>query len=346
VNAALPDGVRRCAVADEKPDPRWRSELARVRVDDTMGEPTHPTFDGLEWPHAEASRFVTVDGLRWHIQQLGSGPATLLIHGTGASSHSWEGLATALAPSFALTIVDLPGHGFSEPMAAAGMTLHGLARQLGLLLSAIGVQPTVIIGHSAGAAVAVRMVLDGCVPPPTVVMAVNGALLPFGGLGRWIFPPMARLLASSFAAGLLARRAEQPGSVARMLEGTGRLPPERSVTFYEHMLRRPSHVQAALDMMAMWDLESLARDLPQLAVPLELITCSEDRAVPSSTAFAVRDARPGTVVHYVRGLGHLAHEEDPESIAALVRAAWRERNEGFGPSSPSDAVATAHRRGA
>ena len=40
-----------------------------------------------DWPNREASRFVDAGGLRWHVQQAGSGPVLLLVHGTGASSH-------------------------------------------------------------------------------------------------------------------------------------------------------------------------------------------------------------------------------------------------------------------
>lgn len=282
-------------------------------------------IDGLEWPHAAASRFIEVEDFRWHVQQVGTGPAALLIHGTGASCHSWEGLCDALGSDLTSTIVDLPGHGFSQSLAAGEMTLAGIARRLGSLLDALNFQPRMIIGHSAGAAIAVRMALDGRLRAPTIIVGINGALLPFGGLARFLFPPMARVLAAGgIAARLLSRRAESPDAVARMLQGTGSMAPPRSVTFYERLLRRPSQVQAALDMMANWDLDALAGDLPRLATPLVLIACGEDRSVPPETAFSVRDVRPSTIVHYVRGLGHLAHEEDPAAIATIIRSIWRE----------------------
>ena len=42
------------------------------------------------WPHHESSRFVDAGGVRWHVQVAGCGPAVLLIHGTGASTHTWR----------------------------------------------------------------------------------------------------------------------------------------------------------------------------------------------------------------------------------------------------------------
>jgi len=294
-----------------------------VPLERTMGHDRQPPPGGQAWPNAEASTFVISGDLRWHVQRLGRGVPALLIHGTGASSHSWEGLAGDLQRDFALTVVDLPGHGFTQAVPRARMSLDAIARDLGALLGTINCTPEVIVGHSAGAAIAARMVIDACLPPPRLVVSINGAILPWSGLAGVVFPPLARLMASGgFAASLLARRAEQPGQVERMIVGTGGRPPDRSIGFYRKLMERPAHVQAALDMMAMWDLDALARDLAQFSPHLEMIACGEDRAVPAEVAFEVCGRVRGASVTYLRKLGHLAHEEDPGAIAAVVRTAY------------------------
>ncbi len=292
------------------------------------------SLDGADWPHRSASRRVVAAGSTWHVQQLGTGPPLLLIHGTAASTHSWAGLVDRLARSFALTLFDLPGHGFSDPLPAKDMTLPGLAERVGGLLQVLDFTPQCIVGHSAGAAIGVRMVLDRRVPAPHVVISVNGAMVPFGGVGRWLFPSAARLLsAGSFAARLLSSRARQPDAVMKMLERMGGRPPTESVAFYERLLSRPRHIQAALDMMAMWDLEALWTDLGRLAVPLHLIACGEDLAVPAETAWTIADKVGEAKVEYLRGLGHLGHEEKPEDIAKHIQAAW-DAKQGRGTSGP------------
>ena len=51
-----------------------------------------------DWPNRAASRYVDAGGLRWHVQSLGdAGPDLLLLHGTGAATHSWAGLAPLLS---------------------------------------------------------------------------------------------------------------------------------------------------------------------------------------------------------------------------------------------------------
>ncbi len=275
------------------------------------------------------SSFVEAAGLRWYVRRMGAGPSVVLIHGTGASSHSWDGIAALLGAEFSVTVADLPGHGQSQSIASPMMTLENIAMCLGELLNTLECTPEILVGHSAGAAIAIRMVLDGRVALPRQIISINGALLQWQGLARLVFPPLARLLASGgLVAHLLAARAGHAGAVERMLAGTGNPPPARSVAAYESLMRTPSHVKATLDMMARWDLETLERDLVRLAAPLELIACGGDLAIQPDIAFKVQEKVPMAGVTFLRTLGHLAHEEDPGVIADCIRSIWRKRTSG------------------
>jgi len=53
--------------------------------------------DGADWPNRAASRKLRAGGVDWHVQILGRGPTLLLLHGTGASTHSWRDVAPLLA---------------------------------------------------------------------------------------------------------------------------------------------------------------------------------------------------------------------------------------------------------
>ncbi len=87
---------------------------------------------GRDWPNREASRFVTAGGLTWHVQEAGEGPVLLLVHGTGAATHSWRGLMPLLARDFRVIAPDLPGHGFTDPLRTP--SLPRMARALAELL--------------------------------------------------------------------------------------------------------------------------------------------------------------------------------------------------------------------
>lgn len=148
--------------------------------------------DGRDWPNKEYSSFVTAAGFQWHVQQMGRGPLMLLVHGLGASSHSWRKLAPLLAKAFRVVTLDLPGHGFTDLPQARRMSLPGMAAALNALLQELGATPVHGIGHSAGAAILARMCLDKVIAPTTLV-SLNGALLPFNGVAH-VFSPLAKLL--------------------------------------------------------------------------------------------------------------------------------------------------------
>lgn len=279
--------------------------------------------DGQDWPHRASSRFVEAAGFRWHVQIMGehgagSKPCVLLVHGTGASTHSWRGLAPRLAEHFTVIAPDLPGHGFTDTPPSGGFTLPGMARALGELVRVLDVTPQLAVGHSAGAAVLLRLILDGGIAPRTVI-SLNGALRPFGGLLGSIASSLAKVLfLNPLAPRFFAWRAEDPQAVEALIAKTGSRLDSDGLVLYQRLFRTPVHCAAALGMMAHWDLAPLLRDLPRLRPKLVLVAGGNDNAITADVAFQIRDLVPGAMVEYLRDLGHLAHEERPNDIAALI----------------------------
>lgn len=267
-----------------------------------------------------STRFVTAGGVEWYLQDLGAGPVVILVHGTGSSSHSWRDVAPRLAAHFRVIVPDLPGHGFSSALDC--VSLPGMAAALSELLRVMAVEPVVVAGHSAGAAVLVRAVLDQLVAPQMIV-SINGALLPFSGYPRWLFAPLARFLArSSIVPRWAAYRARDSRVIEKLVRQTGSRLDANGIRLYQQLVQRPEHIAAALAMMASWDLESLARDLPQLRIPLHLLSASGDLTVPASQAQRVRAFTGCARVTSLGPLGHLAHEEQPVMVAdQLIRLA-------------------------
>jgi magnesium chelatase accessory protein len=87
---------------------------------------------------------------------------------------------------------------------------------------------------------------------------------------------------------------------------------------YLRLVRDATHVDATLAMMSQWSLDRLSEDLPQITAKVDLIVADGDKAVPPASSMDAAKALPNAQLHEVTGLGHLAHEEDPDQIAALV----------------------------
>ena len=294
----------------------------------TQGQRQAPTTQ----PGCEAAgRFVRAGGHRWHVEQSGSGPDLLLIHGTGASSHSWRGLIPLLAPRFRLLALDLPGHGRTTSPTALRLTLPAMSDAVAGLLAQLGCRPRLVVGHSAGAAILARMCLDGRIDPAAIV-SINGALLPLRGMPGLLFSPAARLLAASgIPSRVFAWRAARSDLADRLIEGTGSKLPEHALSAYRRLFRNPGHVAGALNMMANWRLDLLARDLPRLRTPLVLVAAQGDATVPARQADRVQAICPGARVVGVPALGHLAHEERPRTAAAILLRVARRMGAGDAP---------------
>jgi magnesium chelatase accessory protein len=275
--------------------------------------------DGLDWPNREASRFVDAGGLRWHVQVMGSGPVLLLVHGTGASTHSFRDLLPLLAARFQVVAPDLPGHGFTaRPEDPAGLSLPGMSAGVAALLGALALSPRIAVGHSAGAALLCQMQLTGQLRSQALV-SLNGALLPLPGLRHPAFTPLVRSVVSGeWLPRLFARRMESPQEVDRLLERTGSVLDPRGRDLYGRLSRNPVHTGSALAMMGHWDTRPLEAGLPDLEVPLLLLVGAEDRMILPGVALRVRALAPRAELLQISGLGHLAHEEAPQLIAEEI----------------------------
>ena len=288
--------------------------------------------DGAEWPLRQYSRFVQTPRLRWHVQYAphadAQAPTVLLLHGTGASTHSWRDVFVLLSARCSVLALDFPGHAFTATPAPAEVatlfSLPGMAAGVAELLAQMGIAPHTIVGHSAGAAVACMLSLDGHIEPQRIV-SLNGALLPLDGLAGQLFSPMAKLLAKApFVPELFSWQAAQPAVMQRLLDGTGSTLDAQGRALYQKLIAQPAHSAGALAMMAHWDLHTFWTRLPALQTPLALVAGDQDLIVPPSVAeraWASLKRQSPTPVTRLRGLGHLAHEEQPDTLAqCIVRA--------------------------
>jgi magnesium chelatase accessory protein len=295
-----------------------------------MGERLQWQREGRDWPHRESSRFVTAGGVQWHVQcmpyrnpksQSTTGPDLLLIHGTGASTHSWRGLMQRLSRKFHVVAPDLPGHGFSGPPSGHNYSLTGMSKSLGALLKKLDVNPEIVVGHSAGAAILLQMCVDGYIKPRHII-SLNGALLPLNGLPGEIFSPLAKLLSrSSLVPRFFAWRATDPIVLDRLLSSTGSSIDPHGAQLYGALISNQHHAAAALKMMAQWDLRPLKMALPTLAdggKSLTVVVAENDRTVSPREAQRVQALLPAATVVTLKKLGHLAHEENPDQICELV----------------------------
>ncbi len=269
---------------------------------------------------------VDVDGLGVHVETAGTaagGAPTLVgLHGFASGTFTWAGVAPSWAEHWRVVAWDRPPFGRSErPVVDRGIgDPYGeaavLRRTEAVIQRTVPTGRVVLVGHSAGTVVAAAVVRAASVDVAGVVMiapALDGA------------PPLAvRRVASLPGASVIGSAALRVAvrGAAPALRRIGRhRTPLLDATAAEtaRTLRRPGTAEGLWHLTATWTPPPPLSSLEPLGVPTLVIGGSDDRiSSPASTRQVAE--RLGAELHVLDGVGHAAHEQDPEAVAGVVGA--------------------------
>ena len=96
----------------------------------------------------------------------GQGPSVTLLHGVGLNADAWGAQMDELSRDYSVTAFDMAGHGESAALKIAKPTLSDYIEAVRVNLTA----PTVVVGHSMGAMIALKLAQD---PAVIGVVALN-----------------------------------------------------------------------------------------------------------------------------------------------------------------------------
>lgn len=236
----------------------------------------------------------------------GSLPATVLLHGIGSSATAYGGLMMALRPHVARIVApDLPGHGFSAPLAEVPSGRELAARAVEIVDALID-GPSVVVGTSLGGALALQYALARPHKVAALVLcAPAGAPPTVDELDelRDLFAMQGRDDARAFVDRLFAGKPPLRGVVVRMVHDR---------------LSRPIVQQflGNLDDEAFMTADEAA----SLQPPTLLLWGEEERVLPASGLEWFRRHLPSHVrIEQPPGYGHSAHLERTGDLVDRIR---------------------------
>ncbi|MFD9540323.1 alpha/beta fold hydrolase [Streptomyces sp. NPDC060022] len=233
-------------------------------------------------------------------------PVLLLIHGSAASSRSWDALVPLLATLHRVIRIDLPGHGRSAEPVDGDYATPQQGRRIGAALDRLGVEHAVVVGHSSGGYAATALTEQR----PDLVTAL--ALISTGpGMDAFIAPgPAAFHPAQWPPTDEQIRQFASPGFRAGFQVPQELVDELRGMPF--------GAVTAAMQASTAYlDERALPDRLMALGKPLQVIFGDEDRRWRPSSAADYRVV-PGARVDFLPGAGHTPILEDPPRTAALL----------------------------
>ena len=279
-------------------------------------------------------KYLELHGDRVAYRDEGSGEVLLLIHGMAGSSDAWRELIPRLAKSYRVVAPDLLGHGQSTK-PRGDYSLGAFAVWLRDLLDELGIAQAMIVGHSLGGGVAMQFIYQH----PDYCERV--ILISSGGLGNdvgWIL----RLLSAPGAEFVLPIIAPAPvlkagNKIGSWFTSAGMRNPRASEIWraYSSFSDKPTRDAFLRTLRSVVDYRGQAVSaLNRLHVRSELPTLAiwgeDDEIIPVEHGYAAQNARPGSRLEVLPGVGHFAHVEAPTEVADIIDDFMKTTRDGGG----------------
>ncbi len=276
------------------------------------------------------SQFIDVLGMPVHVRDEGprADPVPIvLIHGTSASLHTWEGWAQGLKATRRVIRLDLPAFGLTGPFADGtpndrdDYTLDHYARFMHAFLDKLGVQRCVLAGNSFGGQVAMVTLLARPERVDRLVL-VDSAGYPLAPESIPIGFRIARMPLLGKAAQLVLPRSIVEASTRAVYGDPSRVTPELVDRYYELTLRQGNR-RALGERIKQIEIDAITTRIPQIKVPTLILWGAQDRLIPPEAGRRFERDIAGSKLVMFEGLGHVPHEEDPLRTLAAVQTFLR-----------------------
>lgn len=266
------------------------------------------------------SRFLEVEGLQVHLRDEGPRDdprPIILLHGTSASLHTWDGWVQALKAQRRIIRFDLPGFGLTGPFPDGDYRPAHYLRFMGALLDKLGIARCVLAGNSFGGQVAW---LTALADPQRVekLILVDSAGYPFQSSSVPIGFRIARIPVLNQLLRMILPRSLVEASVRNVYGDPGKVTPALVDRYYDIALREGNR-DALVRRFAQFPSGPEAVRIAELKLPVLILWGGRDRLIPPEDAARFHRDIAGSELAVFPGLGHVPHEEDPESTAAAVR---------------------------
>lgn len=262
------------------------------------------------------SRFITIDGVRMHYRDEGSGPVVVLFHANFSNLIDWDPWVDALKDRYRVVRVDMTSHGLTGPDPTGDYTLPRTLALAEAFIDALGIEKATLGGTSLGGTVAIHYTAAHPERVERLILLSPGSLEGRERKERGTIPKAAYVLTYILPRAL-------PEFMLRSGFADPTKLPEALVDRWYDMWMREGQRAAQLDRLAQYqagDIEGLVRSI---RAPVLLLWGEENTTAVFEQAaefqHLLEDSPSLTFISYP-GVGHMAVEEAGTEIGRDVRA--------------------------
>jgi pimeloyl-ACP methyl ester carboxylesterase len=267
-------------------------------------------------------KYVDLHGDRVAYREAGSGEVVVLIHGMAGSSETWEAVLPRLATNYRVIAPDLLGHGRSDK-PRTDYSLAAFAAGLRDLFREWGIRRATIVGHSLGGGVAMQLMYQHPECCQRLILISSGGLGPdVGWFLRLLTAPGAEFVLPVIAPKIVPRLGNRIGS---WLSTAGLHSPRTGQVWrgYCSLSDHPTRAAFLRTLRSVVDyrgqsVSALSRLRLRSEVPTLVVWGERDQIIPVEHGYAVRDARPGSRLDVLTGVGHFPHVEAPHEVLSAI----------------------------
>ncbi len=277
---------------------------------------SYPTVDVAQM------KFVEAAGVQTHVETWGEGDPVFLIHGASSHIGTWKPtIIPMLKDQFRVAAYDRPGMGYTADRPADSDTLALQARVAADVIEQLGLEKPIVVAHSWGGAVALRLALDRPDLVSGLVLIAPVAYEWPGGVdwyNYWSANPLSGWLFNNVVAQPFAGAAVSDGMRGAFTPNT---PPEGWLEAAEVSLAaRPQSLRANGEDLVAAKREVTAQQAryADIKIPVAILVGDSDRVVsPTIHAMKLAQTLPNARIDVVAGAGHLPQEIAPERFRKL-----------------------------
>jgi pimeloyl-ACP methyl ester carboxylesterase len=267
------------------------------------------------------SQFVAIQGMQVHLRDEGprdDPQPIVLLHGTSASLHTWEGWVAALKGQRRVITVDMPGFGLTGPAPDGDYHLPRYAAFVVAVLDQLQLKQVVLGGNSLGGEIAWMTAVRHPARVSKLVLVDAGGY-PFKTEGMPIGFKIARIPALKPLMTRLLPRGMIESSVRSVYGDPGKVTPELIDRYYELTLREGNR-ESLGQRFSQAPLGAFASEIPQVKQPTLIIWGGQDHLIPPDNAQRFAKDIAGSRLVMFDALGHVPQEEDAAATVAPVQA--------------------------
>lgn len=266
------------------------------------------------------SQFIAVDGMQVHVRDEGprDDPTPIvLLHGTSASLHTWDGWVQALSVQRRIIRFDLPAFGLTGPHPNNDYSIAAYVRVVIGVADTLGVKHFVLAGNSLGGQIAWATALA---QPQRVsqLVLVDAAGYPFEPASVPIGFRIARIPGLRVLMEHVLPRGVVDSSVRSVYGDTRKVTPELVDRYYALTLRTGN--RQALAYRLEQPLSGDEARIKELKVPTLILWGAKDQLIPLDNAKRFAADIAGSKLVVFDELGHVPHEEDAQKTVEAVKA--------------------------